>query len=215
MRRLFAAPRWRYRANRRSRASTRRRWPKSSPCSAGSAVLLDRDEQAEDARGRFEATAGEIARRQAAHGNSRPTTELPRVLLLEWLDPPFCSGHWNPEIFDLAGGIDPIGRSGEKSRRITWDEVAASRPDVIIVAPCGFALDRGASELDELGDRPEWYELDGRSRRSRRGRRRLGLFFAARPPARDQPADRRGGHRPRVLRRPGSAGRPGLAILAA
>jgi iron complex transport system substrate-binding protein len=121
--------------------------------------LLNRVEQAETLFAKFEATAREIARRQPALRNSGPTTEPPRVLLLEWLDPPFCSGHWNPEIFRLAGGIDPIGRSGEKSRRITWDEVAASRPDVIVVSPCGFALDRGESELDELGDRPEWFNL--------------------------------------------------------
>jgi len=123
------------------------------------AVLLDRVEQAETMVAKFEATAREIARRQAIPGNSRPTIEPPRVLLLEWLAPPFCSGHWNPEIFQLGGGIDPIGRSGEKSRRITWDDVAASRPDVILVSPCGYALDRGESELDQLGDRPEWFDL--------------------------------------------------------
>jgi iron complex transport system substrate-binding protein len=108
---------------------------------------------------KFETTAREIARRQAALGNSRPMIAPPRVLLLEWLDPPFCSGHWNPEILQLGGGIDPIGRSGEKSRRITWDDVAASRPDVIVVSPCGYALDRGESELDKLGDRSKWFDL--------------------------------------------------------
>jgi iron complex transport system substrate-binding protein len=123
------------------------------------AVLLDRIEPAERLVAKFDATAREIARRRAALGDSRPTIEPPRVLLLEWLDPPFCSGHWNPEIFQLAGGIDPIGRSGEKSRRITWDDVAASRPDAIVVAPCGFTLERGESELDELGDRLEWCDL--------------------------------------------------------
>ena len=123
------------------------------------AVLIERVEQAEMLVAKFEATVREIARRSAALRNSGSTSQPPRVLLLEWLDPPFCSGHWNPDIFELAGGIDPIGRSGEKSHRITWDDVAASRPEVIIVAPCGFTLDRAESELDELGDRPEWSNL--------------------------------------------------------
>jgi iron complex transport system substrate-binding protein len=123
------------------------------------AVLIERVDQAKTMVANFEATAREIARRQGARGGSRPTIEPPRVLLLEWLDPPFCSGHWNPEIFQLAGGIDPIGRAGEKSRRITWEDVAASDPDVIVVAPCGFTVERAESELGELGDRPEWCNL--------------------------------------------------------
>ena len=83
----------------------------------------------------FEKTAGEIKRRQSRRPGTGRATSRPRVLLLEWLDPPYCSGHWNPEIIEKAGGVEVLGADGAKSRRVTWDLVAASLPDVIIVLP--------------------------------------------------------------------------------
>ena len=68
----------------------------------------------------------------------------PRVVLLEWTDPPFAPGHWIPEMIELAGGDCVLGTAGEKSFRITWDDVAAARPDLIVVAPCGY--DRAAAQ---------------------------------------------------------------------
>ncbi len=120
-------------------------------------TLIDREAEADALVGRFEATAREIARRRNSTG--RLASEIPRVFLLEWIDPPFASGHWNPEIIHLAGGGDPVGLAGRKARRIDWTEVAESRPDVIIAAPCGFALDRARDELDLLRDRSEWRNL--------------------------------------------------------
>jgi iron complex transport system substrate-binding protein len=64
----------------------------------------------------------------------------PRVLTLEWSDPPFIGGHWVPEIVAAAGGQDVLGRVGELSRRATWDEIAASDPDVVLLLPCGYSL---------------------------------------------------------------------------
>ena len=63
-----------------------------------------------------------------------------RVMFLEWTDPPFCAGHWVPEMIELAGGEDPLGRPGADSVRVSWDDVHASTPEVVIVAPCGFGL---------------------------------------------------------------------------
>ena len=63
-----------------------------------------------------------------------------RVVFLEWMDPFFCAGHWVPEMIASAGGYDPIGQSGADSRRMTWDEIIAADPEVIIVAPCGYGL---------------------------------------------------------------------------
>jgi iron complex transport system substrate-binding protein len=100
----------------------------------------------------FQATAAEIARRRA--GKTRP-----RVLQLEWLDPPFSSGHWNPELVDLAGGDEVIARAGTRSRRITWPQVAAADPEVVIVAPCGFTVERGETELASLFARDDWNGL--------------------------------------------------------
>ncbi|HLU26024.1 MAG TPA: ABC transporter substrate-binding protein [Longimicrobiales bacterium] len=64
-----------------------------------------------------------------------------RVVFLEWTDPPFCAGHWVPEMIYAAGGLDPLGRAGKDSLRITWEDVEAAMPEVILVAPCGYGLE--------------------------------------------------------------------------
>ncbi len=74
----------------------------------------------------------------------------PRVMLLEWTDPPFAPGHWVPEMIEAAGGEPLIGTPGSKSLRTTWDAVRAAAPDLVVAAPCGYDL-AGASVLaDEL-----------------------------------------------------------------
>lgn len=69
-----------------------------------------------------------------------------RVVFLEWVGPYFSAGHWVPEMIALAGGHDPLGNSGADSQRISWEEVVAARPEIVVVAPCGYALER-ATEL--------------------------------------------------------------------
>ena len=68
----------------------------------------------------------------------------PRVVLLEWTDPPFAPGHWIPEMIELAGGDCVLGTAGEKSFRTSWEAVADARPDLVVVAPCGY--DRAGAE---------------------------------------------------------------------
>ena len=101
------------------------------------------------------------------------------VALLEWLDPPFVAGHWIPDLIAMAGGRDVLGRSGEPSRRATWDELVAADPEVILLSPCGFSLERAEAELPGLLARPEWRVL----RASRQGRVALidGNQFFSRP----------------------------------
>jgi iron complex transport system substrate-binding protein len=65
-----------------------------------------------------------------------------RVVFLEWTDPLFCGGHWVPEMISLARGEDPLGRPGEDSVRMDWDDVVAAKPEAIIVSPCGYRLER-------------------------------------------------------------------------
>jgi iron complex transport system substrate-binding protein len=78
--------------------------------------------------------AGRIDRvRLAVRGARRP-----RVVALEWLDPPFAAGHWTPQLIEYAGGEDVLGFAGESSEERTWGEVAAAQPDVVIVMPCGY-----------------------------------------------------------------------------
>jgi iron complex transport system substrate-binding protein len=64
--------------------------------------------------------------------------ERRRVFFAEWLEPPFCAGHWLPEMIGLGGGVDVLGRAGEPSRPTTWDEVSALEPELVILGPCGF-----------------------------------------------------------------------------
>ena len=70
----------------------------------------------------------------------------PRVMLLEWTDPPYAPGHWVPEMVEAAGGGPLLGKAGEKSERVTWEAVHAARPEVVVVAPCGYDL-AGATAL--------------------------------------------------------------------
>jgi iron complex transport system substrate-binding protein len=73
-----------------------------------------------------------------------------RVFVAEWLDPPYASGHWLPEMVDVAGGREVLGRAGEPARPTTWEEVAAAKPDLIVLAPCGFDSARAAREAEGL-----------------------------------------------------------------
>jgi iron complex transport system substrate-binding protein len=71
----------------------------------------------------------------------------PRVFVTEWLEPPYCAGHWVPDMVAAAGGTDIAGMSGEPSHRMRWPDVAELEPDVVVLAPCGFDLDRTLSEV--------------------------------------------------------------------
>lgn len=77
---------------------------------------------------------------------ARDAGAAPRVLLLEWTEPPFAPGHWVPEMVTIAGGVPTLGTAGEKSVRVSWEQALAGDPEVVICAPCGFDLD-GSVEL--------------------------------------------------------------------
>ncbi len=76
----------------------------------------------------------------------------PRVAVLEWTDPPYAPGHWVPEMVELAGGVSVLGTAGQKSVRVTWDDVRAARPEVVVVAPCGYDRAASQAQADLLGD---------------------------------------------------------------
>jgi iron complex transport system substrate-binding protein len=90
----------------------------------------------------------------------------PRVAFLEWADPPICGGHWNPELVELAGGDDGLGRPGEPSRVVAWEKIVRWQPEVMVLACCGFDETRGKQELAILRERPGFCNLpcarDGR-----------------------------------------------------
>jgi iron complex transport system substrate-binding protein len=70
----------------------------------------------------------------------------PRVAALEWLDPVYVAGHWTPQLIELAGGEDVLGLPGEPSQTVSWDTVAAARPEVVVVMPCGYDEPRAQAE---------------------------------------------------------------------
>ncbi|MDQ2929265.1 MAG: cobalamin-binding protein [Gemmatimonadota bacterium] len=80
----------------------------------------------------------------------------PRVAVLEWTDPIFNAGHWVPQMVRRAGGIEVLAKAGERSRVVTMDEVVAAKPDTIIVAPCGYNVERAAEEGAMQMKRPDW-----------------------------------------------------------
>jgi iron complex transport system substrate-binding protein len=88
----------------------------------------------------------------------------PRVAVVEWVDPPFPGGHWVPDLVTAAGGEPVAALPGERSRPMAWDEIAAARPDVVVVAPCGFHLDgayaQAAVVADALPETAVW-AIDG------------------------------------------------------
>jgi len=109
---------------------------------------------------RGEATvSGLEARVAAVAARSRTIDERPRVALLEWLDPPFSCGHWSPELVRLAGGEETLGREGVRSRTLSWDEVRAAAPEVVVVACCGFDVERTLVDVRALDRQPAWREL--------------------------------------------------------
>jgi iron complex transport system substrate-binding protein len=103
--------------------------------------------------------AGLRARIDAVAARSARLTHRPRVALLEWIDPPFSSGHWTPELVELAGGTDQLGRVGQDSRTLRWEEVVAWRPEVLVVACCGFDVERTLRDLPILRGYPGWDDL--------------------------------------------------------
>ena len=83
----------------------------------------------------------------------------PSVVFLEWIDPLFCGGHWNPELVQLAGGRELIGKAGTRSRRIEWAELRHADPDVLFIACCGFSAERASTDVPLLKRKPGWDEM--------------------------------------------------------
>jgi iron complex transport system substrate-binding protein len=86
-------------------------------------------------------------------------TRRPRTLVLEWTDPPMGPGHWTPGLVELAGGTAILSNPGANSQRLEWEAIVQADPDAIIVAPCGFGLERARAAVDELAAIPQWCSL--------------------------------------------------------
>jgi iron complex transport system substrate-binding protein len=97
-----------------------------------------------------ELTSGMRSRLERVQGALAGVESAPRVFVTEWLEPPYSAGHWVPDMVAAAAGTDVAGMSGEPSHRMRWTDVAALEPDVVVLAPCGFDLDRTLGEIVPL-----------------------------------------------------------------
>ncbi len=87
-------------------------------------------------------------------GGTKPT-----VACIEWLEPLMAGGNWVPELVEMAGGVNLFGDAGRHSPWMTWDELCRRDPEVIVVLPCGFDLERTTKEMYWLTERPDWSRL--------------------------------------------------------
>jgi iron complex transport system substrate-binding protein len=90
---------------------------------------------------------------------TRRLSHRPRVFCMEWLDPVYCSGHWVPEMVTLSGGVDALSREGKDSVRVSWDDVVKWAPEVLIITPCGFNLEKSIEQACQLVRYPGWSDL--------------------------------------------------------
>jgi iron complex transport system substrate-binding protein len=74
----------------------------------------------------------------------------PRCFLMEWVEPPFCSGHWEPELVEIAGGRDSLGRKHRPSAQVEWQEVVEARPEIMVLVLCGYDIDRARHDYKVL-----------------------------------------------------------------
>jgi iron complex transport system substrate-binding protein len=124
------------------------------------AEALDAPERGAELICRLQGRINAIAER-ASRLSWRPT-----VACIEWIDPLMAAGNWMPELVELAGGVNLFGEAGKHSPWMTWEQLVVRDPDVIVVLPCGFDMDRSRRDMPVLTSRPEWSRLgavrDGR-----------------------------------------------------
>lgn len=82
-----------------------------------------------------------------------------RTICIEWLDPFYAAGHWVPEQVAVAGGVEILGRPGEPSRPVAWEEVRAAEPEAIVLLPCGISIERTRSDAASLAALPAWSDV--------------------------------------------------------
>jgi iron complex transport system substrate-binding protein len=111
--------------------------------------------RAEAGRSLVDSLRGRLAAlREQTRGLARPT-----LACLEWIEPPFAMGNWGPELVELAGGDNLLGTAGAHSATTPWSAVCEADPDVLLIAPCGFGLQRALGEMPTLAQQPGFAEL--------------------------------------------------------
>lgn len=103
--------------------------------------------------------AQQQARMQAIAAKTARVSQRPTVVYIEWIDPLMAGGNWMPELIAMAGGENLFGTAGRHSPWLTWEELCAKDPDIIVIAPCGFDIARSRQEMPVLTARAEWRTL--------------------------------------------------------
>jgi iron complex transport system substrate-binding protein len=104
-----------------------------------------------DVRERAEELIKDLTQRvESVRQRSAKIPDRRRCFLMEWVDPPFCSGHWGPELVEIAGGHDPLGRKHQPSAQIDWQQVLDAHPEIIVLALCGYDIARARRDYELL-----------------------------------------------------------------
>jgi len=117
---------------------------------------VDRKEKAKDFVLKLE--------KRISHIKDTSKISRPKVMCIEWLDPLFSAGHWVPQMVEIAGGINGISATGDKSRKMQIDEIIQFDPDIIILMPCGFDVSRTILEYEKLSEDKQWKKIKTVSR---------------------------------------------------
>jgi iron complex transport system substrate-binding protein len=112
------------------------------------------------AQRRLEEVMGSLrGRLDAISAKARQIAQRPGSACLEWLDPLMAAGNWMPELVEMAGGVNLFGQAGKHSPWMSWEDLRAKDPDIIVALPCGFDLERTRQEMTALTRRPDWLAL--------------------------------------------------------
>jgi iron complex transport system substrate-binding protein len=117
------------------------------------AILLGVEDGGETVIQRFKKQMADISSRARASG------EFPRVACVEWLEPLMAAGNWVPELVEMAGGVDVLGKAGTHSAWVPWERLVEKDPDILVVMACGFDIRRARQEIVSLTKEPEWLAL--------------------------------------------------------
>ncbi|HEU0276003.1 MAG TPA: cobalamin-binding protein [Candidatus Udaeobacter sp.] len=96
---------------------------------------------------------------EMVRSRAKKASHRPRCFLMEWVDPSFCSGHWAPELMEIAGGYDPLGRKHRPSAEIDWRQVINAQPEIIVLALCGYDIHRARRDYELLRSFPDFKSL--------------------------------------------------------
>ncbi|HEU5245922.1 MAG TPA: cobalamin-binding protein [Candidatus Udaeobacter sp.] len=96
---------------------------------------------------------------EAVRLRANRVSHRPVCFLMEWVEPPFCSGHWGPELIEIAGGHDSLGRKHQPSTQVDWLQVLHTRPEIMVLALCGYDINRARQDYDLLRSFPDFDSL--------------------------------------------------------